>query len=78
MDDLKVDLEGQGHRSKVKVTNLKIILDILKIICQEPFHLGSPNLVRAWVWMTLRSTLKFKVIGQRSGHWVVMTQFGAL
>ena len=37
-----------------------------KIISQELFHWGSPNFVRAWTWMTLRSTLKVKVIGQ--GH----------
>ena len=37
-----------------------------KIISQQPFNLGSWNLVRTLMWMTLMSTLWIKVIGQRS------------
>ena len=28
--------------------------------------LGSPNMVRAWTWMTPTSTLKVRAIGQKS------------
>ncbi len=37
-----------------------------KFISLKPLHLGLWNLVWAWTWMTQRSTLKVKVIGQRS------------
>ena len=37
-----------------------------KVISQELFNLGSPNLVKAWTWMTSILTLRIRVIGQRS------------
>ena len=43
MDDLEVDLEGQGHRSKVKVTRLKNM------------SLGKKSLVKTlYLWNCLR------------------------
>ncbi len=39
-----------------------------KFISHEPLHIGPWNMVRAWTWVTLRSTLRFKVKGQ--GHQV--------
>ncbi len=37
-----------------------------KIISQQPFNLGSWNLVSTWTWMTPKLTLRVRVIGQRS------------
>ena len=48
-----------------------------KFIFHEPLHLGSWNLARPWTWMTPRSTLIFKVIGQRSRSLGQKTSFEA-
>ena len=44
-----------------------------KIISWERLNIQAPNLVRAWTWVTPRSTLKVKVIGQ--GHQVKKCDF---
>ncbi len=42
IDDPKVFLEGQGHRSKVKVTRSKnVILTILQVIFEVKGHMGQ-------------------------------------
>ncbi len=53
---------GEWKADPVSVT--KITLP--KFISQKVMYLGPWNLVRAWMWMTQRSTMEVRVIRQRS------------
>ncbi len=74
IDNLEVDLGGQGHRSKVKVTRSKNVISGL-LLQGRALHMVLKN----WsehghgILMTLRSTLEVKVKGQ--GHKVKKCDF---
>ena len=59
-----IDFQGQG--SKVKVTSLTLMLNLVNRIQTEQFQLGPLNLVHILLTTRGQHLLIFKVMGQRS------------